>query len=59
MTHVGRSVKTCISNACLWCYCRMDLFGTLPEGIAVNFRLIPCSIPYTRDHEHMELEKVQ
>ena len=45
-------------NACLWCYCRMDLIGTLPEDIAVLFGLIPCALPYARDHEQMEFEKV-
>ena len=36
----------------------MDLRGSLPEDIAVNFGPGPCALPYTRDHEHMEHEKV-
>ena len=47
-----------VTDACLWCYCEMDLRGPLPEYIAVNFGLKPCEITYTRDHEHMGLAKV-
>ena len=36
----------------------MDLHGPLPEDIAVDFGLGPCALPYTRNNEHMELEKV-
>ena len=47
-----------VSYACLWCYCQVDLCGTLPEDIAVNFGVRPFALPYTRDHEHIELAKV-
>ena len=36
----------------------MDPLGPLPEDIAVNFGLRPCALPYTQDHERMELAKV-
>ena len=38
-------------------YCETDLLGLLPEDIAINFVLRPCSLLYTLDYEHMELEK--
>ena len=47
-----------VSDACLWCYFKMDLRGTLPEDIAVTFGLRPFALPYTRDHKHMGIEKV-
>ena len=47
-----------VSDACLWCYYQMDLLGQLPEDIALNFGLRPCALPYTRDNEHLELEKL-
>ena len=47
-----------VSDAFLWCYFQMDLNASLSEDVSVNFGLRPCALPYTRDHEHMELEKV-
>ena len=47
-----------VNDACLCCYCHMDLRGPLPEDIAVTFGLRPCALPYTRDHEDMELAKM-
>ena len=44
-----------ISDQCLLCYYQMDLRGPLLEDIAIKFGLRPCALPYTRDHEHMEL----
>ena len=36
----------------------MDLRGPLPGYIAVNFGLRPFALPYTQDHEDMELDLV-
>ena len=36
----------------------MCLRGPLPEDIAAIFGLTPCVLPYTLDHEHIELAKV-
>ena len=47
-----------VSDACFWCYCQIDLRGTLPEYIAVSSGRGPCALPYTRDHDHMGLAEV-
>ena len=36
----------------------MGLRGPLPKDIAANFGLRPFALPYTRDHQHVDLEKV-
>ena len=46
-----------VSDACLCCYFQIDPLGSVPEDIAVNFGLSLYALPYTRDHEHMELAR--
>ena len=47
-----------VSEAYFWCYCQIDLRGTLPEDIAVSFGRRPCALAYTRDDEHMGLAEM-
>ena len=47
-----------VSDAYSWCQCQMDTRGPLEEDTALKFGLRTCGLPYTGDHEHMELAKV-